>query len=145
MRFKINRNVMVELLKSMYKVVPRESPIKELTCFLLEANEDDGYLYVSATNLEVSVQRKIKVQMESGGSVLIKAQLLYQMVHLLGGDDVEILSKTEGLATIISGNCTYTISTLKYRFREIWQISSVWHKCMQRQEQRFCLREYRTQ
>ena len=112
MRFKINRNVMVELLKSMYKVVPRESPIKELTCFLLEANEDDGYLYVSATNLEVSVQRKIKVQMESGGSSLIKAQLLYQMVHLLGGDDVEILSKTEGLATIISGNCTYTISTL---------------------------------
>lgn len=112
MRFKINRNVMIELLKSMYKVVPRESPVKELTCFLLEANEDDGYLYISATNLEVSVKRKIKVQMESGGSSLIKAQLLYQMIHLLGGDDVEISSTTEGIALIMSGNCTYTISTL---------------------------------
>ena len=108
MRFKINRNLMLELLKSIYKVVPKDSPMKELTCFKIEANEDDGYLYVTATNLEVSVQRKLKIQIESGGSMLMEAKFMYEMMQLLSGDEVEISLAKEGVAEVKSGKCTYT-------------------------------------
>lgn len=103
---------MVELVKSMIKVVPKGSPMKELTGFLLEANEDDGYLYITATNLEVSVQRKIKVQMESGGTMLMDAKFMYEMLQLLGGTEVEFTLIKEGVAEIKSGTCTYTKSVM---------------------------------
>ena len=112
MRFKVNRDLMLELLKSMYKVVPRESPMKELTGFLLEANEDDGYLYITATNLEVSVQRKIKVPIESGGKMLMDASFMYEMLQLLGGTEVEFALIKEGVAEVKSGECTYTRSVM---------------------------------
>lgn len=105
MRFKINRNVLLEIFKSIYKVVPKESPMKELTCFLFEANEDDGFLYITATNLEVSVQRKVKVPIESGGSMLIDAKYIYEFVQLLGDMEVEFTLVNEGTAEIKAGNC----------------------------------------
>ena len=111
-RFKINRALMLELLKSMYKVVPRQSPIKELTGFLLEANEDDGYLYITATNLEVSVQRKVKVPIESGGKMLMEANFMHEMLQLLGGTEVEFNLVNEGVAEVKSGKCVYTRSVM---------------------------------
>ena len=45
---------MLEHLKTMIKVVPKNSPTHELKGFLIEANEDDGYLYMTANNLEVA-------------------------------------------------------------------------------------------
>ena len=111
-RFKISKELLLEIVKSMYKVVPKSTPMKELTGFLLEANEDDGYLYITATNLEVSMQRKVKVQIESGGMMLMEAKFMYEMLQLLGGTDVEFNLVKEGLAEIKSGKCTYLRSVM---------------------------------
>ena len=105
MRFNINRNVLLEIFTSIYKVVPKESPMKELTCFLFEANEDDGFLYITATNLEVSVQRKVKVPIESGGSMLIDAKYIYEFVQLLGDMEVDFTLVNEGTEEIKAGSC----------------------------------------
>ena len=85
MKFKVNRKVMLEHLKSMYKVVPKSSTVQELKGFLLEANEDDGYVYVTANNLEAAVQRKFKADIENGGGFIVEARLLINMLTLLDG------------------------------------------------------------
>lgn len=112
MRFTVNRKVMLEYLKSMIRVVPKDNPKKELKCFLLEANEDDGFLYITATNMEVSVQRKFKPELETGGSFAIEAHLLTNILPLLGEDNVCFEEIKPGIVAIKSGRCTYKIRTL---------------------------------
>ena len=112
MKFKVNRKVMLEHLKSMYKVVPKSSTVQELKGFLLEANEDDGYVYVTANNLEAAVQRKFKADIENGGGFIVEARMLINMLALLDGDDVSICETKKGIAEIQSGNCVYTIKVM---------------------------------
>ena len=52
MKFTANRKIMLEYLKTMISVVPKTSPVQELKGFLVEANEDDGHLYLTANNQE---------------------------------------------------------------------------------------------
>lgn len=56
MKFTVNRRTMLEHLKTMLPIVPKNAPVQELKGFLIEANEDDGYLYMTANNLEVAIQ-----------------------------------------------------------------------------------------
>jgi len=112
MKFKVNRKIMLEHLKSMHKVVPKSSAVQELKGFLLEANEDDGYVYLTANNLEAAVQRKFKAEIENGGSFIIDAKMLINMLALLDGDDVSICETKKGIAEIQSGNCVYTIKVM---------------------------------
>ena len=75
MKFTVNRKIMLENLKTMFKVVPKTSPSKELTGFLVEVNEDDGFVYLTANNLESSIQRKMKPIVETGGTFVMNAKM----------------------------------------------------------------------
>ena len=112
MKFKVNRKIMLEHLKSMYKVVPKSSTNQELKGFLIEANEDDGYVYVTANNLEAAVQRKFKADIENGGSFIVEARILINMLALLSGDDVSICETKKGIAEIQAGSCVYTVKVM---------------------------------
>lgn len=90
MRFTIDRKIFCEMLKSMIRVVPAVSVISELMCFKIEANEDDGCVYLTANNLECAIQRKYKANVEEAGSALLKARLLLGIVERLGRDDVTV-------------------------------------------------------
>ena len=112
MRFTIDRKAMLDCLKSMIRVVPVGCKMLELEGFLVECNEDDGYLYLTATNLESSILRKVKTEIETGGSFVIGANLLVDMVSLLGGDQVSFSMQDNGRVVITSGNTIYTIPVL---------------------------------
>lgn len=112
MKFTVNRKIMLEHLKTMIRIIPKETPMQELKGFLVEANEDDGYLYLTATNLEVAMQRKLKPEVESGGSFVMNAKLLLDMMSVLGGDDVIFEEINPGTMRIKSGNCIYTMKVL---------------------------------
>ena len=112
MKFTVNRKILLEHLKTMVKIVPKESPIKELKGFLIEANEDDGHLYITATNMEVSIQRKLKTDIEVGGSCVIDARLLVNMLSLFKGDDVSFEEIKTGVIKIKSDKCVYKMSVL---------------------------------
>lgn len=112
MKFTVNRKIMLEHLKSMGKVVPKKSTQQALTGFLIEPNEDDGYLYLTATNMEASIQRKLKPAVESGGSFVMNAKLLTDILAALGGDDVVFEEQKPGLVTIQSGRCVYTMKVM---------------------------------
>ncbi len=112
MKFVVNRKVMLEHLKTMIRIVPKSNNLQELTGFLIEANENDGYLYMTATNLEAAIQRKFKPEVETGGGFVITAKLLVDILSLLGGDDVLFEETQKGTVVIKSGTCTYTIQVL---------------------------------
>ena len=113
MKVSVNRKIMLECVKSMIRVVPDNSPIKELCGFLIEANEDDGYLYITATNLETTIQRKLKASIETGGKFVIKAKFFLSMLNCFGGEDVLFHEVKTGLVKITSGNCTYDLAVLE--------------------------------
>lgn len=112
MRFKVNRKIMLEHLKTMVKIVPRETPIQELKGFLVEANEDDGYVYITATNFEVAIQRKFKPILEEGGSFVMDARKLVDILSLLAGDEVLFSQRREGIVEISAVTCTYEMRAL---------------------------------
>ena len=112
MEFRVNRKILLEHLKSMAMIVPKSSVIPELTGFLIEANEDDGYLYLTATNTEASIQRKLKPEVVSGGNFVINVKLLINVLAALGGDDVGFRESKSGMVEIKSGKCTYNLKVL---------------------------------
>ncbi len=112
MEFVANRKILLEHLKSMAKVVPKASTRPELSGFLIEANEDDGYLYLTATNMEASIQRKLKPEVETGGGFVMNAKLLTDILAALGGDEVRFKELKPGQVEIHSGRCTYTMPVL---------------------------------
>lgn len=112
MKFTVNRKIMLEHLKTMIRIIPKSNSLQELTGFLIEANENDGYLYMTATNMKAAIQRKFKPEVETGGSFVITAKLLVDILTLLGGDDVLFEETKKGTVVIKSGDCTYTMRTL---------------------------------
>lgn len=112
MKFTVNRKIFLEYLKSIIRIVPKSSPVKELTGFLIEANEDDGYLYVTATDLDTAVQRKLKPVVETGGKFVMKAKPLVDILDVLDGTDVVFKEIKPGVIEIKGGSCLYTMHVL---------------------------------
>lgn len=112
MKFRANRKIMLEYLKSMSKVIPKSGPIEELKGFLIEANEEDGYLYMTANNLESAIVRKFETGIEEGGTFVMDAKLLLNMLSLLGGDMVDFEQEKPGTLKLKSGKCVYTVKVM---------------------------------
>ncbi len=112
MKFTVNRKIMLEHLKTMVKIVPKTNPKQELTGFLIEANENDGYLYMTATNPEAAIQRKFKPEVETGGNFVMTAQLLVDILEKLPETNVLFEEIQKGTVLIKSGSCTYKMRVL---------------------------------
>ena len=122
MKFKVNRNILLEYLKSMEKIVPKDTPLEELKGFLVEANEDDGHLYLTANNLKTAVIRKFEAGIESGGSFVMNAKRLTHIVSVAGSEDMEFEELKNGVIGITAGTCVYRLPVLdsaKYPRTEI--------------------------
>lgn len=112
MRFTVNRKIMLEHLKTMVGMVPKTCVVPELKGFLVEANEDDGYLYLTANNLEAAVQRKFAASIEVGGYFVMDARMLMGILSHLGGDDTLFEMEDTGSVKISADHCTYTMNVL---------------------------------
>ena len=111
MKVTFNRSKLLECLKSMIRVVPNTSAVMELVGFLIEC-DDEGFAKITATNLETTVQRRFKANVESDGSIVVAAAMFFKMVSLLGGDTVTVDETGRGRISVQSNKCTYTIPAL---------------------------------
>ena len=59
MRVTINRQELFGYLKSMIRIVPQSHKVMELMGFLMECNEDDGFVYITASNLETTDRKSV--------------------------------------------------------------------------------------
>ena len=112
MRFTVNRKIMLEHLKTMSAMIPKSSTVPELKGFLVEANEDDGYLYLTANCFEAAIQRKLTAGIESGGFFVLDARMLVGILSHLAGDETCYEMESAGSVKITGESCTYTMNVL---------------------------------
>lgn len=114
MRVTINRQKLFGYLKSMIRIVPQSHKIMELVGFLVECNEDDGFVYITASNLETTIQRKFKANIEEGGSFVVAARMFFGITERMSGEDI-MLEYDGKLLGITSEQCRYDIPVLHSR------------------------------
>lgn len=112
MRFTVNRKIMLEHFKTMAAMIPKSGTNPELKGFLVEANEDDGYLYLTANCLEAAIQRKLAAGIESGGFFVLDAKMLMGILSHLAGDETIFETEDPGSVRITGESCTYTMNVL---------------------------------
>lgn len=112
MKFEVNRLEMLEVAKKAARVAPLKAPLEVLNGILLESREDSGDLFMTATNLEVSIQQKMKVSIGDSGTMLVHPRLLVGMLSLLPGEFVAFSSDNPDALTVTGGKCVYGLNCL---------------------------------
>ncbi|HUG88882.1 MAG TPA: DNA polymerase III subunit beta, partial [Actinomycetota bacterium] len=88
MNFRCERDVLAEALATAQRGVSPRPGIAALTGVMLEAGSEG--LTVTTTDLEVTTQVRLAVEVAEEGSALIPARLVAEMVKSLPPDDVDI-------------------------------------------------------
>lgn len=91
-------------------IAPTNSTLDILKCTFLAT--ESGKLTVAASNMEVSLERRIPADIREEGRIVIGADLLTAILKLMDGDCVCIRSGGHGIVVIQSGNTSYELSVL---------------------------------
>ena len=92
MKFTVNRTELLATAQNAERIAPRVSTIEILQCAYLQAEQDT--LTVASGNLEIALEQQLPAQIESEGSVVVKAPLLSGMLRLLDGERVTFQMKS---------------------------------------------------
>ena len=106
MKFTVNRTELLAAAQNAERIAPRVSTIEILQCAYLQAEQDT--LTVASGNLEIVLEQRLPAQIESEGSVAVKAPLLSGMLRLLDGERVTFQMKS-GKLVVSSGNAEYAL------------------------------------
>lgn len=92
LRLTVNRRELLDAASQAALIAPSNSPIKELTCTLLEVDPGRGCLDITATNLEVAIRRTLPLngQADTESGFSIHAKLFASMLGKLGGEMVTL-------------------------------------------------------
>ncbi len=91
-------------------IAPANSTLDILKCTFLATESEK--LIVAASNMEVSLERRIPADTREEGRIVIGADLLTAILKLMDGDCVCIRSEGRGIVVIQSGNTSYELSVL---------------------------------
>jgi len=95
MKASINQNDFLEGLKSVSRVVSGQNTLPVLGNILIKA--EGKRLYLSATNLEISISTHCEADVKNEGAITIPAKILTAYVSLLKKEDDVELQLTDGL------------------------------------------------
>ena len=114
MKVTANRVELLAAAKRTANVAPSSSPLDALRGVLMETDNTAGKLTLSATNLEIAIEQKIPCTCEDSDAVVINADLLAEMLTLLGGDTVEFQREPgKPQISIRSGQAGYTVPVME--------------------------------
>ena len=109
MKFTVNRTELLAAAQNAERIAPRVSTIEILQCAYLQAEQDT--LTIASGNLEIALEQQLPAQIETEGSVVVKAPLLSGMLRLLDGERVTFQMKN-GKLVVSSGNAEYAIPVM---------------------------------
>ena len=90
MRVTINRAELLHAARCAASIAPSNSPIKEMTGVLLEADASSGKLTVTATNMELSLEQKLPCASSEEDALAVNARLLAAILERLPEDKAEL-------------------------------------------------------
>lgn len=114
MRVTINRAELLNAVKRAAAIAPSSSPIKEMTCALLEADNAAGKLTVTSTDMETSLEQKLCCASRDNDVLAVNAKLLAAMLEKLPGETVELFRKgSRPVLCLSGGKAEYTVSVFE--------------------------------
>lgn len=94
----------------MDSVAPSDPPIDVLRGVLLETDDTNGRLILTATNMEQALMERLPCTVVESDALVMGAQLLFGMVEKLDGETVEIIRQgDQNTVTLKSGEAMYTV------------------------------------
>ena len=107
MKFTILKNDVVSLVNKIQGIVPTKPQMPILSNVLLRASENQ--LFLSATDLNISIESSIKAQITEEGSLVLPSKKLFSLLKELTSPEIEISSSNSHTATIRSGTSQFKI------------------------------------
>ena len=93
MKATLLQNTLVLALKDVVRSAATRSTLSVLQNILLEATED-GYVHLSATNLEYGIRRRVLAVVQEAGAITVPAKTFNDMIATLDGEiELTILAR----------------------------------------------------
>lgn len=107
MKFKCVKNELMEALQTVQKAVSPRSTLPILTGILFDLKGNE--LALTATDLEISILKKIEVNTEEEGSLVVPARLIFDIIRNLPEALIQISTTMEGKLNITCEYVKYDI------------------------------------
>src|SRR5919109_4591885 len=104
------RDELAEKVQIVGRGVSTRTSVQILAGIMLRAGE--GQLFLSATDMEISLRVALEAQVEDEGSVVVPGRLLGDIVRLLPTGEVTIAHRAEeGVVELVCGPASYRLHT----------------------------------
>lgn len=110
MKIECTKKDIAEAVEITTRIASPSATLPVLQCVVLEASEDS--LMLRATNLEISVEKKIKATIHSKGMVAIPAHILHSTLKTAPQQSVVNLNVIDGIAVLSIGGAKTSIKTI---------------------------------
>ena len=110
MRFSLQREVLLKPLTQVVNVVERRHTLPVLANLL--ARIQDGYLFLTGTDLEVEMVAKVQVDAAQDGEITIPARKLFEIIRALPDGSMVTVTQTGDKATVQAGRSRFTLACL---------------------------------
>jgi CRISPR/Cas system-associated exonuclease Cas4 (RecB family) len=108
MRVVCGKDELAEKLQVVGRGVSTRTTVQILAGIMVRASE--GRLYLSATDMEISLRVSLEAQVEDEGAVVVPGRLLVDIVRLLPGGEVTLEHGAEdGVARLTCGSASYAL------------------------------------
>ncbi len=104
MKFKITRSKFLEEIKTVQNIVPSKGALQIIQNILVEA--DGGKLYLTTTDLDISIRSVVDCEVEKEGKTTLPAKLLSNMIAKAPEGIVEVEVDAQDRAVIKAGSST---------------------------------------
>ncbi len=126
MEISVSKQELLRELTATQSVVERKTTIPILSNFLLEADEAEGRLTITATDLDQSIKTSCSAKVKKAGSCTIPARKLYDYIKLLPDGDISIKLQDNHWVQIRSGRSnTKMVGMARANFPQVPEFPSV--------------------
>jgi DNA polymerase III subunit beta len=110
MRVVCGKDELAETLQAVGRGVSTRTTVQILAGIMLRASA--GRLYLSATDMEISIRDSLEAQVEEEGAVVVPGRLLVDIVRLLPAGEVTLEHRAdEGVVRLTCGSASYSLNT----------------------------------
>ncbi len=126
MEISVSKQELLRELTATQSVVERKTTIPILSNFLLEADEAEGRLTITATDLDQSIKTSCSAKVKKPGSCTIPARKLYDYIKLLPDGDISIKLQDNHWVQLRSGRSnTKMVGMARANFPQVPEFPSV--------------------
>ena len=111
MKFNISKMDIFKSLSHLIGIVDKKNSLPILSNVLIEAKNNN--LYLSATDMDISIVEKLSCDILEDGSTTVNAQLFYDIIRKVDDNtEVEIISNNGKIMTLRAGGSRFSLSCL---------------------------------